>query len=102
MSIELRKALANLVKRGVIMSTVDPVSQDTPVQPTSGMEGAAPGPNGSIPTTLKSIDDLAKTKEGAELRDKMLLSIATKIVNEIKDHQERLKKLWREMSEGKG
>ncbi|MBA2368331.1 MAG: hypothetical protein H0V82_04820 [Candidatus Protochlamydia sp.] len=84
------------------MAAVDQVSQDPSVQTasgTTGMEGTAPGPTGSIPSKLRSLDDLANSPEGKELRDKMLLSIATKIVNEIKDHQERLKKLWREMSE---
>jgi BarA-like signal transduction histidine kinase len=36
--------------------------------------------------------------EAKEVYDKMMLGIATNMVNEIKDHQERLKKAWREMN----
>lgn len=82
------------------MSTVDPVSQGSSTQANSGMQGAPQVPaGGTIPSTLKSIDDLKDSSpEGKKLYNNMLVGIATTIVNKMKDHQEHLKELWRKMS----
>ncbi|MCE2982389.1 MAG: hypothetical protein LW832_02370 [Parachlamydia sp.] len=58
-----------------------------------------PSGGSGLPSKVSTMEDLKNASpEAKEVYDKMMLGIATNMVNEIKDHQERLKKAWREMN----
>ena len=77
-----------------------------PVQPSSqnpATAEAAAMSNGtkkdfSINTGVKSVGDLRK--EAPEVYEKMMMGIAQTIVSRMREHAERLKKLWRENRTG--
>jgi len=86
------------------MDTINPVSQpeaSLPVAPSAAnptTAGAIASQNSQGgPTTSTKISSMADLKrEAPEMYNKMLESIGMKICHDMKDHQDRLKRLMRE------
>lgn len=90
------------------MSEQDPISQiaapdgTEPVANTPAPAGGPPPAGGGVSgqTKISSLEDLRE--KAPEVYQKMLEGIAQKIVNEIKEHQDRLKKMMEEARRASG
>ena len=87
----------------IINTNSESISSSAPVQPSStdpSVAGAAAATNASKDmkeTTFTKVSSLAELKEKApEVYEKMMQGIAQNIISEMRERQERLKKLMRE------
>jgi BarA-like signal transduction histidine kinase len=79
--------------------SINPVVANESAAMTTEEAATQTSPSGTL-TSSSEVKSLAEFKEKApEVYDKMMLSIATEICNKMKEHQEKLKQMWREATD---